>query len=91
MAVGRNGGFKGRHFASEVILWALRWYLAFPTSYRDLSSDTSACPLHVLPTPLSWSTQDTAGEPFLPAPRWRHRKSCLVESTTGAVALGSEE
>ncbi len=38
MAVGRDGGFKGRHFASEVILWALRWYLAFPISYRDLSA-----------------------------------------------------
>lgn len=29
--------FKGRHFTSEVILWALRWYLAFPISYRDLA------------------------------------------------------
>ena len=30
--------FKGRHFTSEVIQWALRWYLAFPISYRDLAS-----------------------------------------------------
>ncbi len=36
MAVERDGAFKGRHFTSEVILWALRWYLAFPISYRDL-------------------------------------------------------
>jgi IS6 family transposase len=28
---------KGRHFTADVILWALRWYLAFPVSYRDLS------------------------------------------------------
>jgi transposase, IS6 family len=28
--------FKGRQFASEVILWAVRWYLMFPVSYRDL-------------------------------------------------------
>ena len=35
--MGQDGTFKGRHFASEVILWALRWYLAFPISYRDLS------------------------------------------------------
>jgi len=34
----RIGSFKGRHFTSEVILWALRWYLAFPISYRDLAS-----------------------------------------------------
>ena len=38
MAAGQHGVFKGRHFTSEVILWALRWYLAFPISYRDLAS-----------------------------------------------------
>jgi transposase, IS6 family len=29
-------GFKGRQFTVEVILWAVRWYLMFPVSYRDL-------------------------------------------------------
>jgi transposase, IS6 family len=29
--------FKGRQFAAEVILWAVRWYLMFPISYRDLA------------------------------------------------------
>ena len=29
-------GFKGRQFTSETILWAVRWYLTFPVSYRDL-------------------------------------------------------
>jgi transposase-like protein len=33
----RDEVFKGRHFTAEVILWALRWYLAFPISYRDLA------------------------------------------------------
>ena len=28
--------FKGRHFTGEVILWAVRWHLMFPVSYRDL-------------------------------------------------------
>jgi len=28
--------FKGRPFTAEVILWAVRWYLQFPISYRDL-------------------------------------------------------
>ena len=28
--------FKGRHFTAGVILWAVRWYLQFPVSYRDL-------------------------------------------------------
>ncbi len=38
MAARQDGSFKGRHFTSEVILWALRWYLAFPISYRDLAA-----------------------------------------------------
>ena len=28
--------FKGRQFTAEVILWAMRWYLMFPISYRGL-------------------------------------------------------
>ena len=29
--------FKGRQFTAEVILWAVRWYLMFPISDRDLA------------------------------------------------------
>ena len=29
-------GFKGRQFTSEIILCAVRWYLMFPVSHRDL-------------------------------------------------------
>ena len=28
--------FKGSHFEQEVILWAVRWYVAYPLSYRML-------------------------------------------------------
>jgi transposase, IS6 family len=35
-AVKPGGSFKGRQFIAEVILWAVRWYLMFPISYRDL-------------------------------------------------------
>ena len=28
--------FKGRHSTAELVLWAVRWYLMFPISYRDL-------------------------------------------------------
>jgi transposase, IS6 family len=28
--------FKARQFTAEVIRWAVRWYLMFPISYRDL-------------------------------------------------------
>jgi transposase, IS6 family len=34
--VAQTRTFKGRQFTAEVILWALRWYLMFPVSYRDL-------------------------------------------------------
>ena len=34
--MGRGGSFKGRQFTAEVILWAVRRYLQFPISYRDL-------------------------------------------------------
>src|ERR1700753_754684 len=34
--VRRDQAFKGRQFSAEVILWAVRWYLMFPVSYRDL-------------------------------------------------------
>jgi transposase, IS6 family len=38
LAVKHNnkGLFKGRQFTVEIILWAVRWYLQFPISYRDL-------------------------------------------------------
>ena len=34
--VGPEQSFKGRQFTAKVILWAVRWYLMFPVSYRDL-------------------------------------------------------
>jgi IS6 family transposase len=36
LARSRKDPFKGRQFTAEVILWAVRWYLQFPISYRDL-------------------------------------------------------
>ncbi len=36
MARSRQHPFKGRQFTAEVILWAVRWYLQFPISYRKL-------------------------------------------------------
>src|SRR5215207_7102969 len=36
VAAKQGGSFKGRQFTTEVILWAVRWYLMFPISYRDL-------------------------------------------------------
>src|ERR687894_648724 len=33
---GTNHGMAKRRRAAQVILWAVRWYLMFPISYRDL-------------------------------------------------------
>jgi hypothetical protein len=41
--VRQNQSFKGRQFTAEVILWAVRWYLMFPISYRDLELMWRCC------------------------------------------------
>ena len=28
--------FKGRHFSKDIILMAVRWYVAYPLSYRNI-------------------------------------------------------
>jgi transposase-like protein len=28
--------FKGSHFERDVILWGVRWYVAYPISYRQI-------------------------------------------------------
>ena len=30
--------FKGRHFASEIVRWAVRWYCRYAVGYRDLEA-----------------------------------------------------
>jgi transposase, IS6 family len=37
LRVRQGQSFKGRQFTAEVILWAVRWSLMFPISYRDLA------------------------------------------------------
>ena len=32
--------FEGRDFEREVILWGVRWYVAYPVSYRQLEEVT---------------------------------------------------
>ena len=54
MAMDQRSSFKGRHFTSEVILWALRWYLASPISYLDLALMLSDRGVVVDHTTLFW-------------------------------------
>jgi hypothetical protein len=55
LAPGKRDPFKGRQFTAEVILWAVRWYLRFPISYRDLEcmlADRGVSVDHT--TPFRW-------------------------------------
>ena len=47
--------FKGRQFTAEVILWAVRWYLMFPISYRDLELMLLDRGVEVDHTTLTWA------------------------------------
>jgi transposase-like protein len=48
LATGRSTvvEFKGSHFEREIILWGVRWYLAYPISYRQLEEMITVIPRH---------------------------------------------
>jgi transposase-like protein len=49
---GKKNPFKGRQFTAEIILWAVRWYLQFPISCRDLERRLADRGVHVDRTTL---------------------------------------
>jgi transposase-like protein len=51
---------KGRQSTAEIILWAARWYLQFPISYRDLERKFAQRGLLVDHTTLFWWIQTYA-------------------------------
>ncbi len=61
-AVKQGGSFKGRQFTADVILWAVRWYLMFPISYRDLELMLTDRGVEVAHTTLFRWTQTYAPE-----------------------------
>jgi transposase, IS6 family len=52
--VRQDQDFKGRQFTGEVILWAVRWYLLLPISYRDLELMLQDCGVEVDHTTIFW-------------------------------------
>src|SRR3712207_6103596 len=60
--VRQGQSFKGRQFTAEVILWAVRWYLMFPVSYRDLELMLQDRGVEVAHTTLFRWTQSYAPE-----------------------------
>ncbi len=66
--------FRGFRFPAEVVLWAVRWYLQFPVSYRDLEhmlADRGVQVDHV--TLYRWVQRFTAGSS---ASRRNSRSGC---------------
>jgi len=51
---------KGRQFTAEITLWAVRWYLQLPISYRDLKHMFSDRGIQVNTTTLSQGIQASA-------------------------------
>jgi len=39
--------FCGRHFPKDIILMAVRWYVAYSLSYRDLEKNIKRNPIQV--------------------------------------------
>jgi hypothetical protein len=60
---GNKNPFEGRQFTAEIILWAVRWYLQFPISYRDL-----ACMLPI--EACTWIIRPSLGGSRLTLPNW---------------------
>ncbi len=66
--------FRGFRFPAEVILWAVRWYLQFPISYRDLEQMLADRGVEVDHTTLSRWVQRFA--PELEKRLRRHLRPC---------------
>src|SRR3954451_12263374 len=66
--------FRGFRFPAEVILWAVRWFLPFPISCRDLGQRLADRGVAVDPTPLSRWVQRFA--PELEKRMRRHLRPC---------------
>jgi transposase, IS6 family len=73
----RQHPFKGRQFTAEIILWAVRWSLQFPISYRDLEpmlADRGVSvgrPHHPGPLDPGRRTRARPAPPAAPAPDHR--------------------
>jgi putative transposase len=49
--------FKGSHFERDIVLWGVRWYVAYPISYRQLEREFVA---HKRPVSNSWRLDETS-------------------------------
>ena len=76
---------KGRHFEKAIILWAVRWYVAYPISYRQLEEMMRERGVAVDHSTLNWWVIKYAPE-FEKAFRRRQRsvgRSWRLDETYG--------
>ena len=69
--------FKGSQFERDIILWAVRWYVAYPISYRQLEEMMAERGVEVDHSSLNrWVLKYT---PFLEV-AFRHRQRAVGSS-----------
>jgi IS6 family transposase len=80
--------FRWRHFAGEIILWAVRWYCRYGISYRDLEEMMSERGVAVDHSTLYRWTQRYAPELEKRSAWYRSRCRCKnpVASREGQIA-----
>jgi len=63
--------FKGSHFERDVILWGVRWYVAYPISYRQLEEMMEERGVDVDHSTLNRESMKNCGGLFRRLPRLR--------------------
>jgi transposase, IS6 family len=81
--------FRGFRFPAEVILWAVRWYLQFPVSYRDLERMLADRGVEVDHTTLSRWVQRFA--PELEKRMRRHLRPLYVAACLAATTSAEQQ
>src|SRR3954452_3593794 len=86
--------FRGFRFPAEVILWAVRWYLQFPISYRDLERMLADREVLVDHTTMYRWVQRFA--PEREKRMWRHLRLCcgrppLIPAEHGLAIWGGPD
>ncbi len=66
--------FKGSHFEKEIILWGMRWYVAYPISYRQLEEMMAERGVSVDHSTLN---------------RWVRKYAPELEKNSGCVSVSS--
>lgn len=79
--------FEGSHFEREVILWAVRWYVAYPISYRQ-EEMMAECGVKAEGVEKRWS--DSAAIRMIPRDLRRQSRTAALTKATRRVPWGDQ-